>query len=259
MTCRRPARKCQGGVALNRRPSIELLDNPNVPYILPENRLAVFFSPKAAGTSVRAFLYELENGFPLRAHTVQGRSTDITTLANRLVINNRFRLVDHAAIAGYDRIALVRDPVRRVLSAFSNRVVFYQELSRENAGPALDAAGLSPDPDIDLFMANIGRYMQCSKSIARHFSHQDSFLGKSREYFRQVFRVEDMGAFEAYMNDRFGTRVSVPRLQEGGPKLDFHVLSAETRRRIIDFVSPSRVLDWFPQYRESYAEFRMTA
>jgi hypothetical protein len=230
-----------------------------LPYILPEKRLAVFFSPKAAGTSVRAFLFELENGFPLQAFKVQGVLQDLTTLANRLVVNNRFRLIDHAALAGFERIALVRDPVRRVLSAYGNRVVHYRELSEETAGPALAEAGLAPDPDIDLFMARILDYMRCSVSIARHLSRQESFLGKSKAHYAQVFRVEDMASFEAYMNEKFGTSHSVPRLQEGGPKLDFWSLSTETRRRVIDFVRPSVIYDWFPQYRESYAEFQMTA
>lgn len=230
-----------------------------MPYILPEKRLAVFFSPKAAGTSVRAFLFELENGFPLRSHKVQGVRQDLTTLANRLLVNNRFRLVDHAAIADHERIALVRDPVRRVLSAYSNRVVHYGELSQKAAGPALEAAGLQPDPDFDLFMAHILDYIRCSVSIARHFSRQESFLGKRKGYYTRVFRVEEMSEFEAYMNDRHGTACSVPRLQEGGPKLDFWSFSTETRRRVIDFVRPSVIYDWFPQYRESYAEFQTTA
>lgn len=230
-----------------------------MPYILPEKKLAVFFSPKAAGTSVRAFLFELENGFPLQAFKVQGVLQDLTTLANRLVVNNRFRLIDHAALAEFERIALVRDPVRRVLSAYSNRVVHFRELSEETAGPALAAAGLAPDPDIDLFMARILDYMRCSVSIARHLSRQESFLGKSKAHYAQVFRVEDMASFEAYMNEKFGTSHSVPRLQEGGPKLDFWSLGTETRRRVIDFVRPSVIYDWFPQYRESYAEFQMTA
>jgi hypothetical protein len=235
------------------------LDNLNLPYILPENRLAVFFSPKAAGTSIRAFLFEVENGFSLRPYRFEGKDVDLNTLANRLVVNNRFRLVDHKAIAEFDRIALVRDPIRRVLSAFSNRVLFYRELSQEAAGQELEIAGLAPDPDIDVFMANIEAYRTCSKSIARHFAHQDSFLGRSKDYFTRIFQVEDLGRFESYINERFGTKATLPRLQDGGPKLDFRSLSAETRRRIIEFVRNSAVLEWFPQYREEYEEFKMTA
>jgi hypothetical protein len=230
-----------------------------VPYILPENRLAVFFSPKAAGTSVRAFMFEVENGFALRDYSFQGRTVDVEAQANRLVVNNRFRLVDHVAIAGFDRIALVRDPVRRLLSAYSNRVLHYRELSRDAAGPALEAAGLTPDPDFDLFMQNFPGYMRCSKSVARHFSAQDVFVGKKKDYFHSVFRVEDMPAFESFVNQRFGTSAKVPRLQEGGPKLDFWSLRPETRRLVIDCVRSSVIFDWFPQYREGYAEFQMTA
>ncbi|MBL9049100.1 MAG: sulfotransferase family 2 domain-containing protein [Tabrizicola sp.] len=230
-----------------------------MPYILPENRLAVFFSPKAAGTSIRAFMFEVENGFPLRSYRFQGVAVNLDTMANRLLENVRFDRVDHNAIADYDWVALVRDPVRRVLSAYTNRVVYYRELSNEIAGAALKAAGLPPDPDFDLFMANIKAYTRCSKSIARHFCQQDDFLGKKKLYYDAIFRVEEMDEFENYVNQRFGTNCKVPRLQEGGPKLDFWSLSAETRRRVIDFVRPSVIFDWFPQYRESYAEFQMTA
>lgn len=230
-----------------------------MPYILPESKVAVFFSPKSAGTSVRAFLFELENGFPLRSYSVQGVRHDVTTLANRLLVNSKFRLVNHAELADFERIALVRDPVRRVLSAYSNRVLYYRELSEEVAGPALQANGLAPDPDFDLFMANIAGYIKCSASIGRHLSLQERFLGKSKDYFARVFRVEDMASFEAHMNERFGTTCSVPRLQEGGPKLDFRSFSAETRRRVIDFVRSSVIFDWFPQYKEDYAEFLTTA
>ncbi|NHB75592.1 sulfotransferase family 2 domain-containing protein [Rhodobacter calidifons] len=225
-----------------------------MPYLLPQKKLAVFFSPKAAGTSVRAFLFELENGFPLMPYQVQGCVHDLNTVANQLVVNNRFRLVDHAAIADFERIALVRDPVRRLLSAYSNRVLHYRELSEEAAGPALAAADLAPDPDIDLFMANIARYMQISKSIARHFSHQEVFLGKSRDYFSKLFLVEDMGSFETEMNRHFGAKAKVPRLQDGGPKIDFHSLAPATRERIMAYVGTSVIFDWVKEYREAYAD-----
>lgn len=230
-----------------------------MPYLLPQKKLAVFFSPKAAGTSVRAFLFELENGFPLKPYQFEGRAYDLNTVANQLVVNNRFKLVDHAAIADFERIALVRDPVRRLLSAYSNRVLHYRELSVEAAGPALAAADLAPDPDIDLFMANIARYMQVSKSIARHFSHQEVFLGKSRDYFSKVFQVEDMGSFETEMNRRFGGTAKVPRLQEGGPKIDFHSLAPATRANILAFVGTSVIFDWVKDYREAYATADMPA
>jgi hypothetical protein len=225
-----------------------------VPYILPQHSLAVFFSPKVAGTSVRAFMYEVENGFPLRAYRVQGEGSDLTALANRLVINNRFKLVDHAAISGYERIAIVRDPVRRILSAYSNRVVHYRELSHQAVGPALDAAKLAPDPDLGLLMARLGDYMKCSKSIARHFGHQEVFLGKSRDYFHRIFRVEALQEFVDYINGRCGTRATMPRLQDGGPKLEFASLPDATRRAVLDYAAQSRIFDWVPDYLGQYAD-----
>jgi hypothetical protein len=232
---------------------------PNVPYVLPEGKLAIFFSPKAAGTSVRAFLFEVENGYPLRPYKVQGVAADLTSLANRLVINNRFRLVDHASIADYERIAIVRDPVQRLLSAYSNRVVHYRELGREACGPALDAEGLQPDPDLGLFISNIAAYMRCSKQIARHFSHQDTFLGKSRGYYHRIFRVERLSEFADHINTQQGTCATLPRLQDGGPKIDFFALPAETRRAVLNYVRVSQVFDWVPDYAHGYTDLMQEA
>ncbi|MFP5481575.1 MAG: sulfotransferase family 2 domain-containing protein [Alphaproteobacteria bacterium] len=248
-----PPRACTGRQYYRNTPAWNQVRRA-LPYILPQERLAVFFSPKVAGTSVRAFMFEVENGFPLRAYTVQGAGGDLTALANRLVINNRFRLVDHKEISGFERIAIVRDPVRRILSAYSNRVLHYRELSRDAVGPALDAANLSPDLDLGVLMSRLGAYMQCSKSIARHFSHQETFLGKSREYFHRIFRVEALHEFVDYINGRCGTSATMPRLQDGGPKLDLASLPGPTQRAVLDYARKSLVFDWVPEYRNLYAD-----
>lgn len=217
--------------------------------------MVFYFSPKAAGTSLRAFLFEVENGFPLRKYKVQGEQVSVTVLANQLVLNNRFKLVDHGSFGTAERIALVRDPVRRALSAYSNRVVHFSELSDSAVGPQLTQMGLPPDPDIDVFFANVLQYMTVSRSIARHFSHQDVFLGREVSYFDHVFTVERLGDLVDYVNRKCGTSARMPYLQDGGPKIEFATLKRETQRNILNFLRPSSVIDWVAAYRSSFDKY----
>jgi Sulfotransferase family len=230
-----------------------------LPYILPEERLAVFFSPKVAGTSMRAFLFAVENGFPLQAFKVQGVASSLTDLANNMVPNFRFGRVNQKLIETFERIAIVRDPVSRILSAYSNRVLHYRELSSASAGKALAKAGLTPDPDLGVLMANLDAYKGCSRSITRHFSHQEMFLGRSRAYYGRIFTVEAIGDMVDYINQRCGTKAIMPRLQDGGQKLDLGSLPETTRRAVIEYARKSVVFDWVPEYAEKYSSMLQEA
>lgn len=222
-----------------------------MPYIIPDKRLAVFFSPKSAGTSIRAILFELENGRPFEPYTVQGKPVD----ANALVANFRFDRVDHAALEGFHRIAVIRDPIRRFLSAYSNRVLHYRELSEDAAGPKLDALGLAPDPDLETFVTSIGRYVTASKSIRRHTRSQQVFLGRDPAYFDAVFRVEDLRAFPRHLERRYGCPpLALPRLQTGGPKLRPDDVGKDTMEAIRAIVKDDVAYTFNPAYRDGAAE-----
>lgn len=222
-----------------------------MPYLLPDKKIAVFFSPKGAGTSLRAFLFELENGFAFRPYRVQG--TEIS--ANNLVANTRFRGVDHDAIAGWRRFAVVRDPVKRLLSAYSNRVLHYKELSVAAAGEALRKKGLAADPDVETFFANIDGYRGVSKWIRRHTQPQEYFLGPDQGYFDAIYRVEDIGVFAEAMNTEYGTSAVMPREQTGGPKFAFEALPEATKQAVVDTTRSSIIFDWVPTYKEAYATY----
>lgn len=220
-----------------------------MPYMMPAQRMAFFFSPKAGGTSLRAFLFHVENGFPFRDYSVQGAPVD----ANMLAANYRFRRVDHAQIEGYRRFALLRDPVSRFLSGYSNRVLHYRELSIETAGRQLLSEGLAPDPDIATFVENYVGYLRCSKPLARHFLKQQKFIGEDAGYYDRVFRLERCDELVAFVNETCGTQARMPRLQTGGPKLDFFALDEEVQQRVLDICRHDVAFRIFPDYWRPYA------
>ncbi|NKX42964.1 sulfotransferase family 2 domain-containing protein [Roseicyclus persicicus] len=220
-----------------------------MPYIMPAQRIAFFFSPKAGGTSLRAFLFHVENGFAFREHVVQGKRLD----ANKLAQNFRFNRVDHEAIAGYRRFALLRDPVRRFLSGYSNRVVHYRELSIEAAGQQLLREGLPPDPDLWTFLDNYVGYLRCSKSLARHFLKQQKYIGDKPDYYERIFRLETNEDMVAFLNAECRTSARMPWLQSGGPNYDFFALDEDMQIRIVDICRHDIAFRIFPEYWEPYA------
>lgn len=220
-----------------------------MPYIMPAQRMAFFFSPKSGGTSLRAFLFHAENGFPFRDYTVQGMRVD----ANGLAENSRFSRVDHDSLQGYRRFALVRDPVRRFLSAYSNRVLHYRELSIEAAGRDLLREGLPPDPDLGTFVDNYVAYLRCSKSVARHFLKQQKFIGTDPAHYERIFRLERVQEMIDFVNTTCNATARMPQLQTGGPKYDLFALDDDLQARIVDICRHDIVFRFFPDYWAPYA------
>ncbi|WP_226778982.1 sulfotransferase family 2 domain-containing protein [Oceaniglobus trochenteri] len=215
-----------------------------MPYVIPDRKIAVFFSPKGAGTTIRAAMFRAENGFPFRPYRVEGREMD----ENSICRNTKFSNVDHGALEGFERIAILRDPVRRFLSAYSNRVLHYRELSEKAVGRKLRQHGLAPDPDIDTFVDHIDEYRRVSRWIAHHTARQNRHLGNDPDHFHHVFRTEDLSAFTRHLSHRFAPQPAPPRLQTGGPKFRPEDLSPETLRRIEAFVVEDIAYEMHPDY-----------
>lgn len=226
-----------------------------MPYTMPAQRMAFFFSPKAGGTSLRAFLFHAENGFPFRDYSVQGARVD----ANMLAANYRFNRIDHDEVSGYRRFALVRDPVKRFLSGYSNRVLHYRELSIEAAGPHLLREGLPPDPDIATFIENYVGYLRCSKPLARHFLKQQKFIGADPAYYEHVFKLEKLGELVDFVNAECGTDAKMPRLQTGGPKFDFFALDADVQAGVLEICRHDIAFRIWPKYWMPYAHLARDA
>lgn len=204
---------------------------------------------------MRALMFELENEEPLRAFTIQGKLQNISAIANNLVKNVAFTKVKHAEIAEYIRLAVVRDPVKRVLSAYSNRVAQYGELDELKTDASIEDLGLDYNPSVNFFFENIEKYMQVSRSIRRHCSHQEVFLGKDKNYYSQIFCLEKSHDLEAYLSDLTGKETRLPRIHESSQRNEFESLNENTKRSVLDYVKSSVIFEWFPHYREPYKDY----
>lgn len=149
---------------------------------------------------------------------------------------------------GCRTLVVVRDPVERFLSAYSNRVLHHDDIARGQPHRALARLfGLPIAPDIEEFCDRFGRYCAVNDKLRRHFRPQASYLGDDLGWFDHVYRLSEMDRLAADLSGWSGQQVRFERLQTGGPKLRFGDVPARTQRTILSITAPDyRLLSgWF--------------
>jgi hypothetical protein len=222
--------------------------------LIPKLKLGYQNVPKVATTSLFAWLYQAHEGVPGSGSASPGkkdwkRRFFLRGDAARIARNDARGI---AGAEGFYRFALTRDPVRRFLSMYSNRVVHYRELSRAaSCAAGLEAAGLRFDPQINELIAELHAYLRVARSIRHHARPQIDFIGPDLSVYTRIADISSVNTVAAEIRDHW-TREGftgicrrtppVPgREQTGGPKLGLHVLTPDSFEALLDF------------YREDYA------
>lgn len=204
--------------------------------LIPKFNLLVATSPKSACSSIKTALFYLENGFGFQDYFVGGQHIHIHHMNVYPAIDFRSverKILDNCLdISVLKKACVVRDPVSRFLSAYSNRVVFFRDMERELASnPAMRAAfnerNLSAVPDLDSFIRNLAHYRALSPNIWLHTERQIYFLGPHEHFYDAIFNIKQMDLFENFIRDQSGVEIHVPHMQAGGDKIDKDVLTQE--------------------------------
>jgi Sulfotransferase family. len=196
--------------------------------ILEEYKLAYIAVPKVACTSIKNMMFEIENGFQFRDFKASGRTYWIHDLYKSVPFAERRQ----NRLAACIRLAVVRDPIARLLSCYSNRVVYHSELSPQKARRVLRNTDLPFDPDLSTFVANLRPYMAAVESIHHHARPLVDYLGGDAQYYERVYGMKDIGDFTADVNRLTNKQVQLPRLQTGGPKLSADMLSEAEKAKL---------------------------
>ncbi len=181
--------------------------------------------PKVACTTLKELVFRLAHRQPFGAELGGG--------ANHVHRYFDLRQQDIGA-AGW-RFTVVRDPIKRFLSGYSNRVLHHRELSSEFLGrQALrfqpDPAVFLPDPSLDHFIEHLDTY-RCVPTIDHHFAPMAEVLAPLPSYDR-VYAFEELDTLFADLAERTGLPVDAPHLQRGGPKIGLSDLSPAARDRL---------------------------
>ncbi len=219
--------------------------------VLPALQLGYQFIPKVGTTSLFTFFYTClhgtgydplrhgRNGRPMFVHRyfIGGDCPDASDVDNTA-----------AAVAGYDgyyRFALTRDPVRRFLSMYVNRVIQKRELAANSPyAKAIMQAGLPFDPDINLLVRHLEAYLDCHGSLLHHARPMMDFLGPDLSVYDRIADLSAMNTVveeikahwcRAGMAGRAATVDGPAKMQRCGVRLGLECLTPRSFEKLLDY------------------------
>lgn len=201
--------------------------------ILKEQKILFTSAPKVACSSIKTALFEVENGFAFQPFHANGQYRHIHDLAVYPALE--FFEIAPMDFTDFIRITMVRNPVRRFLSAYSNRVIYYREVSEQNLARHELEEGLAPDPSLREFVENLEAYRRASNSIRLHTDPLWHFLGREANFYNYIFNIRQIKEFDEVLSSLLGREFVTPHLQSGGPKLTESDLTAGERMKIEQF------------------------
>ena len=179
--------------------------------VLPELDVEIRTCPKVLSTSLKSLAFRLENGFDFHPHQVKGKSRNV----HHLYPTRQFSKDDPSGAA--IRICFVRDPVERLLSAYSNRVL-RRHASEDAQFQVLKVHGLYDETSLEVFLAHLQTYRQCVPTVRHHTEPQVTYLGDSAAYYTHVFNVGEVRAFEELISDLAGSDIRLPHEQRSSSR-----------------------------------------
>jgi len=186
-------------------------------------KLFYFPVPKNAGTSLRQCFFEIENGWPYREMIINGKTIELFHL---LATPGPFQPAPEWD--GFLKIAVVRDPISRLISVYKNRVQHYREISTADFTSYNIPTSLPKNPDLNTFIDGLLEYRKIP-TIAHHTNTQTHFLGDNIDYYDRIFRFEQLNEIETFLSDRLGNTVKLPKLRAHGPSIESERLSSAMR------------------------------
>jgi len=179
-------------------------------------KIAYFPVPKVASTSMKLAFYQLEHGAPFEEANEDIKQAGIH---KAYFSSDGFYQIDRTRYKDYARIAIIRDPVMRVLSAFRHRVQREGELSDSRIDMDLARAlGVGPNPNRSEFLRNIEKYRVLSKAIRHHTDPFTKFLGHDLSYYTDVVKIGAIGGLAAQIEALTGRPFPLGHHQKGDDK-----------------------------------------
>ncbi|SPH21549.1 hypothetical protein ASD8599_02301 [Ascidiaceihabitans donghaensis] len=122
---------------------------------------------------------------------------------------------------------VVRDPVKRLMACYTNRVVERGEL--KNSRKIKNGAyNLPVDPDPDFFFQNLDAYKKAASVIKHHAMHTWLFTGPDLSVYKKVYPTEKLGALAKDLSDWTNAPFEIGRENTSSMTLTLDDLKPET-------------------------------
>jgi len=195
-----------------------------------DHGLAYSAVPKAGCSSVKAMLAEVDPKVSLPPE--QERSGDTW---HSLYPTRRWRGDVFSQYSKAFRFTVVRDPIKRLMSVYTNRVVDKKDLHKSRK--LQKRRGMPMDPDPDTFFANLMTYADLSSVVRHHILPTWIFTSKDLTQYDKVYRTEQIGELANDLSEITGKDVSLKRANKSKTRLDFEELTPHTQNLLRPFLA----------------------
>lgn len=194
-------------------------------------KIAYMALPKAACSTVKRALAEIDPDVTLPPPDARARDIWHTIYPTR-----RFREDVWKNFDGFWRFCIVRDPARRLMSCYTNRVVDRKVL-HHSANLRRGRVDLPMDPDPDFFFQNLAAYRQASSDVKHHSLGAGLFLGSPPQGYDNVYRTEELDRFARDLSERCGREVTLAKENHSSSSLSIFDLAPRTRETLFEFLA----------------------
>ena len=198
-------------------------------------KMAYAAVPKAACTTVKHIFLQLDDTPPPSAGPSDPSDPkfDIHLMYN----TRRFKRRNWAGTQDHFRFTVLRDPLARLLSVYTNRVIqkriLYEARKLRNRRPDLPL-----DPDPDFFFQNLQTYIDHSSDVKHHALPCRLFTGPDLGFYSKVYRIEETDQLQADIEAMSGRTLTVRRHNSSPSKLSLDALQPATRAAIHRQLAP---------------------
>lgn len=195
---------------------------------LQNEQLTYVSVPKCACSSVKLFLFHIENGFRFKPFTVDGTRYRIHSLSTSL----SFADLPHEDIKTHVKFAIVRDPLSRVLSCYEDKILSGEAFRNNAAAAKARAAGLELVPSFEAFVDKLEMFQQVSPVVHRHSQLLSFYLGNQPEWYDRIFDISALGEMRDFVCAHTGTSVALPHKNKTTKVVDRAAISGATKDKI---------------------------
>lgn len=135
----------------------------------------------------------------LRANGIDGRWKPAQEFPHRFIPCVKFNEVKADV-----KMCVVRDPIERFISGYSNRVLFHKDIK---------------PIEFNKFVDNFEYFYKKVPIFRHHFTPQTWFVGKDPKYYTNIFFVNEMSDAIDFVSDFFEVEPVYVRNQTGGSNL----------------------------------------
>lgn len=201
------------------------------------HRIAYQALPKAGCSSVKQALARIDPDVTLPAEDAH---TDFTW--HRIYPTVRFRPMRWKPFEAEEwfGFCVVRDPTKRLLSCYTDRVLKRNEL--RNSPKVRNNPDLPEMPDPDFFFLNLAAYRKASSTIKHHSCCATLFIGPNLSRYDRVYRTSELNRLAQDLSARAGQAVEMPRANRSAMSLSLEALKPEARDAIRPFLESQYAL-----------------